>query len=315
MPFELRPSPGKGWGVFATRNLTPGDLIFEERPLFVVRKPHQCITELDVQAGFHQLPPRQKQQFLCLRDNGTREFTSMKEAFRENSFAVATNPPAHGLLIVLSRFNHSCLPNCKVPHDGVEKDQLHFYATKVIMAGEELTFCYNTDFELRTTQDRIQRLGFQCDCKACLSDTPFHQASEMRRALLRGLHYLTHGKDIDGPMPVSARPFLSDPEVKKAAEELRIPQSTRLIAVVLMGFLLEEEGLMDQFMFARLRPSVKSVAASFQTASNAHIAALVMAQASWLGRVCMAFKLYGKEDDADQEIAAKFKMAREAGLL
>lgn len=315
MPFELRPSPGKGWGVFATGNLTPGNLIFEERPLFVVRKPHKCITELDIQAGFHQLPPRQKQQFLYLRDNGTREFTSMEKAFREDSFAVATNPPAHGLFVVTSRFNHSCLPNCKVPDDGVEKDQLQLYATKAIKTGEELTFCYNTDFELRTAQDRAKRLGFQCGCKACLSGTLFHQASEMRRTLLRGLHYLTHGKDVDGPMPASSRPFLSDPEVKKAAEELSIPQSTRLIAVVMMGFLLEEEGLMDRFMFERLRPTVESVAASFQTASNSHIAALVVAQASWLGRVCMAFKLYGKEDEADQEISAKLRMARDAGLL
>ncbi|KAI7783514.1 hypothetical protein LA080_011643 [Diaporthe eres] len=256
---------------YRSLNIGPGDVL---KASFVVRKPHERITELDVQAGFHQLPPRQKQQFLCLRDNGTRAFTSMEKAFRENSFAVATNPPAHGLLIVLSRFNHSCLPNCKVPSDGPEKDQLQPYATMAVMAGEELTFCYNTDFELRTTQDRTQRLGFHV-----------------------------------------CAPVLGDPEVKKAAEELRIPQSTRLIAVVMMGFLLEEEDLMDQFMFERLRPSMKSVAALFQTASNARIAALVMAQSSWLGRVCMAFKLYGKEDGADQEIAAKLKMAREAGLL
>lgn len=315
MPFELRPSPGKGLGAFATRKIQTGDLILKERPLLVIRKPHEYITEADARSGFQKLPPREKHQFLSLLDNGARAFTSMKKALSENSFPVSTNPPAWGLLIVLSRFNHSCIPNCKVPELSAEQNQLQIYATRVIMPGEELTICYNPDFELRTTLDRHQQLRFKCDCKACQIGAPFQRVSDMRRALLRGLHYITHGKDMDGQRQVHARSILSDPGVKSAAEEFRIPLSTRFIATALMGYLLEEEGLLDHFMVERILPSMRSTAGTFKTRRNAKIAAIVMAQQTWLGKVCTAFRLYGKEDAADQEIAAALRGAREAGLL
>lgn len=137
----------------------------------------------------------------------------------------------------------------------------------------------------------------------------------MRRTLLRGLDYLTHGEDVDGPRPVSERTVLNDPQVRRAAEELRIPLSTRLIAHVLRGFLLEEEGLLDHLMVERVLPSVRVAAASFRTPSNVRMAAIVVTQKSWLGKVCAAFRLYGKEDDSDQEVAAGMRMAREAGCL
>lgn len=314
MPFELRPSHGKGWGAFATRKITPGELILEEKPLFAIRKSLKHITEFDVRAGFQRLSPYKKQQFLCLLDNGTRPFTSMQKAFKENSFCLAAHPLAHGLFVICSRFNHSCIPNCKIPfHEG--KTQSQAYATRVIMPGEELTMCYLPDFEMRTTGERIARLRFECDCKACSIGTSFQRISDMRRTLLRGLAYLTHGEDVDGPRPVSERPILNDPEVRRAAEELRIPLSTRLIAHVLRGFLLEEEGLLDHLRAETILPSVRVAAASFRTPSNARMAAIVVAQKSWLGKVCAAFRLYGKEDDGDQEVAAGMRMAREAGFV
>lgn len=110
-------------------------------------------------------------------------------------------------------------------------------------------------------------------------------------------------------------PYRDDPQVRREAEELRIPLSTRLIAHVLRGFLPEEEGLLDHLMVERILPSVRVAVASFRTPSNARMAAIVSARKSWLGKVCAAFRLYGKEDDGDQEVAAGMRMAREAGCL
>lgn len=293
----------------------PGDLIFEERPLFAIRKPLKQITEFDARAGFQRLSPYKKQQFLCLLENGTRPFTSMEKAFTENSFCMAAHPLVHGLFVILSRFNNSCIPNCKTPHEGLYKEQFQLYTTRVIMPGEELTICYLPDLEMRTAGERTKRLRFQCDCKACSIGTSFQRISDMRRTLLRGLAYLTHGEDVDGPGPVSERPILNDPQVRKAAEELRIPLSTRLIAHLLRGFLLEEEGLLDHSRAEHILTSVRVAVASFRTPSNARMAANVVAQVSWLGKVCAAFRLYGKEDDGDQEVAAGMRMAREAERL
>lgn len=92
VPFEFRPSQGKGWGAFATRKITPGDLIFEEEPLFAIRKPLKHITEVDVRAGLQRLSTYQKHQFMCLLDNITRPFTSMEKAFKESSFFLAVDP-------------------------------------------------------------------------------------------------------------------------------------------------------------------------------------------------------------------------------
>lgn len=299
----------------------PGDPIFKERPLFVIRKPAQFITEFDVLSEFQKLPRQEKQQFLYLRDNGATAYTSMATAYKWNSFGLSVSPQlsvspeAHGLFIVLSRFNHSCIPNCTAPQDTSEKDQQQICAIRAIMPGEELTFCYHSTFQYWSTKDRAQIMDFKCDCKACLIGTPFQQASDMRRALLRGLHYLTHGKDIDGPDILSAGSVLSDPGMKKAAEELRIPLSTRFIATVLKGFLLEEEGLLDPVVLQTLWIVTLRAGASFKTRRNAQIAAIAVAQKSWLGMVCTAFRLYGKKDEADEEVAAELQSVRGAEVL
>lgn len=321
VPFELMPSPGKGWGAFATRKLMPGDLIFEEKPLLVVRKPLRDVTDSDVLSELLQLPPPERQQFLDLRENGAAAYTSMAKAYKWNSFGLSVTPKLsvniqeHGVFIVLSRINHSCIPNCTAPQYNSQKDKQQIYALKTIMAGEELTFCYHSTFQYWSAKDRAQILDFQCDCKACHIGISFQQASDMRRTLLRGLHYLTHGQDIDGPDRLSAGPVLSDPELRRAAAELRIPLSTRFIATVLRGFLLEEEGLMDRFQIGVLRTTIQDMGASFKTRGNAQIAAAVTAQRSWLGMVCTAFKLYGKEDEADQEIAAQLQSIRRVLVL
>ncbi|KAF4627660.1 hypothetical protein G7Y89_g10494 [Cudoniella acicularis] len=335
-PFELKPSsPGKGWGAFATRKISQGALIFREKPLFVIRKPHQDITEGDVQAAFQQLTPSEKQQFLCLRDdNASRPFIYMTEACAENSFAIATsnsstssniNPATtfHGLFLLHSRFNHSCVPNSKIPTNstasgGETTDTIASFATRDIVAGEEITFCYNSDFEGRTRRERHEALRFTCDCRACLPGTSFQQPSDARRRLIRGLQYLTLGVDLDGRKQPddnnnnsSASPttvIIADPDLKKAAEEFRIPISNRFIYNLLVVYLLEEEGLLDDFMSERLVPGIVLMVAWFGTESNARIARLAMARETWVERVCVAFALYGRADRADDDVALMLRM-------
>lgn len=273
--FELKPSPGKGWGAFATKRIRRGAVILRERPLFVIRKPHQKITEQDVQTAFQRLAPADKQRFLCLRDNASLPFTYMSDAMAENSFEVhpeGSSLPAHGAFLLLSRFNHSCIPNSKVPFSAAETEEtLTIFAVRDIAAGEEITFCYNSDLQCRTRHERHRRLRFICDCGACLVGTSFQQASDMRRTLIRGLQYLTLGQDVDGLRRSSALQIIVDPELKKAAEEFSISLSSRLIYYLLMMFLLEQEGLMDEFMVERMLPGIQKTSSWFATESNAII--------------------------------------------
>jgi hypothetical protein len=126
-------------------------MILREKPLFVIRKPHEEIAEEDIRRAVWQLVPIEKEQLLLLRDTASKCFTNMIEAFAENSFATsnsiipqANEPPIHGLFLLLSRFNHSCIPNSKFP--STDGEVIACFATKDIAAGEEITFCYNLDF-------------------------------------------------------------------------------------------------------------------------------------------------------------------------
>lgn len=312
-PFELKPSPGKGWGAFATRRIERGTLILREKPLFVIQKPEGTITEKDVFTAFQQLTPSEKQLFHCLRNNASTPFVFKLHALCENSFALPnsirpTDPPFHGLFLLHSRFNHSCIPNAKVPIAATEI--IEIFATRDIVAGEEITFCYNTGFEYRIRHDRHQELRFVCECKACLPDTPFQRLSDMRRTLIRGLQYLTKGVDIDGQRQSSASPIIIDRKLKKAAENFSIPLSNRLIYNLLIMSLLEDEGLMDDFVAERVNPGILEMVSLFRTESNARIASLAMKQETALGKFCVAFRLYGKSDVGDHIVTLQLRRLR-----
>jgi hypothetical protein len=287
----------------------------EERPLFVIRKQHEKITEEDVRTAIRKLVSSEKQQLLYLRDNASRPFTHMTQMFAENSFAISNSitpqtngPPIHGLFLLHSRLNHSCMPNSKIP--STDGEIITSYATKDIVAGEEITFCYNPDFECRTRHERHQALRFICDCKACLTGNPIQQLSDMRRTLIRVLQYLTLGVDLDGQRQGPASLMIFDPKLKRAAEDLSIPLSARLVYNLLIVCLLEGEGLLDKFMVDRLNPSILQMAAVFETKSNARIARLAITQDTWLEKFCIASRLYGREDAADHSIAVGLRMLR-----
>ena len=312
-PFEIRPSPGKGWGAFARKPIGRGSIILAEKPLFIIWKPHELIAEVDVQAAFQKLAPNQKQQFLCLRDHASRPFTSMEEAFSEKSFALpvpfGNGISVHGLFLLLSRFNHSCIPNTKIPLP--KKGTVTSFATRDIVAGEEITFCYETNFEGKTRHERHQALRFVCDCRACRINTPFQQLSDMRRTLIRGLQYLKCGRDIHG---CALPPIIFDPKVRQAAERFEFPLSARLIHDLFIMALLEEEELLDDFMVEGLRPAMMRVTTAFEIPSNASIARLAMTQGTWLGKFCTALGLDGRADVADRSVSEKLRKVTGRGV-
>ena len=126
--------------------------------------------------------------------------------------------------------------------------------------------------------------------------------------MLRGLQYLTLGVDLNGERQGSASPIIVDSRLRKAAEDFSIPLSARLIYNLLVVFLLEEEGLLDDFMVERLNPGILLTSAWFQTESNARIARQAMAQDTWLGKLYVACELYGRGDVADHDVAVALRM-------
>jgi hypothetical protein len=198
---------------------------------------------------------------MCLRDNASRPFSYTTDALAENSFRISKSPPAHGVFLLHSRFNHSCIPSSKIPETGTETIQS--FAIRNIVPGEEITFCYK-DFECRTARDRHRELRFMCDCRACLIGTPFQQLSDMRRTLIRGLQYLMLGVDLDGQRHGSSSPLIVDRNLKRVAEDLSIPISSRLIYQLLAMILVDDEGLLDDFRLERMKPGILPVSNGFE---------------------------------------------------
>jgi SET domain-containing protein len=298
-PFQLKPSPGKGWGVFATRKIKQGEVILTERPLFTIRQSIEKITEKDLLMAALQLEPHEKEQFLLLRDNGNASspFLSMGHAFHENSWLVSENPQIRGLCLLHSRFNHSCIPNSKVPlHSG---EMVTSFATRDIAPGEELTICYYAELKGMTRQERHKDLEFICDCKACQPGSLFQQLSDMRRTLIRGLNFLTIGVDPIGDR-LESSPIIFNQKLRKEVQEFGIPLSVKLIYELLTMYLLEEEGLMDAFVVERCNPAILHTSTLFKTESNARIARLAVAQETWLEKLRVALRLDGREDAGDR---------------
>jgi hypothetical protein len=228
-------------------------VILEEQPLCIIRKSPSDLTDQDVKVAFRQLPPSQLAQLKLLRDNGSNKFTSFRQLYMQNCFGFhdSDNPDgifvASGFFILRSRFNHSCLPNSSSPTAADVDDGLVLTATRDIPAGDEITFCYHGDFEGKTRLERQEclDLGPGCDCKACRPGTTFQRASDMRQRLIRGLLYMIEGADTDGS---KSGWLITDSNLRETAENFEIPVSSRIVYNHFIAFLLEEEGLMDDFM-------------------------------------------------------------------
>lgn len=193
------------------------------------------------------------------------------------------------------------MPNSKVPE--VTGHVIKSFAMRDIEVGEEILFCYEAGFESKLAHDRHQRLRFVCHCKACVPGTLFCQLSALRRTLVRGLRYLTNGGDLDHHTGI-----ITDVQLRISAETFAIPFGNRLFYLMLTMVMLEEEGLLDELLKARMEPGISFVAKAFTTESNVKIVKVAMAQMTWQGKMMVAMRLYGKKDAADEIMANFFRM-------
>ncbi|KAE8556600.1 hypothetical protein EYB25_001302 [Talaromyces marneffei] len=329
-PIELRPTPGKGWGLFATRDIQRGSLIMKERALFVIQKASENITEQDISNAVKKLGDPQKHILACLSGNKPRKLSNglmssgplkLARIWGENCFSLETGVEQRlfgnyieekrwGLFPCHSRFNHSCQENAFVPESqsepGVGRNSTSSFAVRDIAAGEEITIGYQNGFHSHTMDERRRLLTFECRCTVCdraSKDRNFRQVSDMRRRLMRGLVYLLDSIDenseYDDDNSPHFKPVICDPVMRKAADNCDFPLSTRLIYDLLLVALKEAEGVLDAEGAAYTWTHVWRRANSFGTAENRRIAKLDVQQKTWSERLGMAFQLDGRADAAD----------------
>lgn len=298
-PFEIRLSPGKGLGAFATKDIEATSCVLREEPLFVILKPESAINVNDVETAFSSLTKAQKQQFLRMGVSANRSFVSKFDTFMRNRFNVGKSldvePDGQGMYLLCTRFNHSCVPNAATiigsPPSILKYDQA-IYAIKHIARGEEIAITYDASFDYLTTEMRRSSglWDFVCNCRACNVTDPFHHVSDMRRALLRGLYYLLTGVDPAGckgrkiPVTREAEKGKLSPEIWHLVKMESKHAEKIMMWSTLAGYAAEAEGL----AFRASEHFKNAVAAVWHLSGADPVAG--MQEADWSNAVLLAYK-------------------------
>lgn len=205
--YRLHYMPSKGYGLVATRDIEPSELIVAEEPLLKV----PLTKEGDLVGQFNA----EKQEFICpslilalnqLADNDLFKFFSLADScsrfiaeehgvsdyktggktncgiIKTNSFFVdfpgdkgACSGQYLALFATIARLNHSCQPNCNHYWSG---SQFNVRTIKSVKKGEELCISYmsplqRSDFHTKISRRKIlqDEFGFFCNCPLCADDT------------------------------------------------------------------------------------------------------------------------------------------------
>jgi len=164
--YAIRPISDKGLGAVAVRNIACGTMVIEETPSILFA--FGSAAEESVRNQFHAHSALEKETIMALQTSRADTKATLHGIIKNNGVGVRSNIHDCALCVTISRFNHSCAPNCEHSwHETLGKVRL--YATRDVLAGEELTYSYINPFlsraqRLRQLQDHW---GFTCACKAC----------------------------------------------------------------------------------------------------------------------------------------------------
>ncbi|KDR74752.1 hypothetical protein GALMADRAFT_280151 [Galerina marginata CBS 339.88] len=202
--YEIQSTPGMGLGVFATRDIKSGDLVFSERPLLVsprnigvlgipytegsdmkayrAKMMFEWEKQLEIAVG--RMTPENQVAFKSLINNHTEDGSGpLLGIIRTNGYGaddlfdgemkLPGNPTAYSCVINIgSRINHSCMPN--VTHNfNLASFSFQFVAERDITAGEQLFISYcELDQTAAERKAELAPYEFVCVCPACANATP-----------------------------------------------------------------------------------------------------------------------------------------------
>ncbi|KAH8784313.1 hypothetical protein BGZ57DRAFT_925311 [Hyaloscypha finlandica] len=200
---EISSSPGKGRGLFATRDMEAGEVIMAEKSFCIVwANEEEALTSMTYDfrddrirvfpAGLCKAVvrrlidnPSQVSKFLDLYGDyrGTKskgqsgrdgdwgkaiDVFQVHDVVARNAFGPDPRSASTGLWILASYINHSCLPNSEKEYVG---DLMLLRATRSIASGEEILHAYDLSSDYDARVEALMRTwGVSCDCKLCVAD-------------------------------------------------------------------------------------------------------------------------------------------------
>ena len=183
---SVEPVPGKGLGVRASRDFSPGEEIITEAVTL------HCARHLELEARgptvdqarqiyqiYNRLTTVNKirvKKLFCLGER------SILNIFSTNSFTLSSK--YCGLFVKIARINHACDPNACYNNKGSLEKVVT--AVKNIKKGEEITISYITNnWDVRSErQQALSSWGFSCGCAVCgLSGERLVTNDSLRRSI------------------------------------------------------------------------------------------------------------------------------------
>ena len=195
-------SAGKGFGVFAARDLLPGERLVSESPLVHWESPRADGNSFDkLERSFKALDPARRAAFWAFGQSSDvyGETLSFKGTWLTNALPIVYDgqPTAQaqssdgssgeaGVFRTLSRFNHACAPSCHYCWNS-KLQQMTVHVLRAVPRGEELTISYlAASGRVRGERQRLlQRdFGFTCACARCaLSGGALARSETLQRAI------------------------------------------------------------------------------------------------------------------------------------
>ena len=162
--------PGKGLGVLAERDFSPGEEIISESVTILCSRGRGVETgsptaeqARQIYQNYNRLSSVDKFRVKSLYCMGER---SILNIFSTNSFTITSK--YCGLFVKISRINHACDPNACYNNNGSLEKVVT--ALREINKGEEITISYITNnWDVRSERrSALSSWGFTCQCAVCL---------------------------------------------------------------------------------------------------------------------------------------------------
>jgi hypothetical protein len=218
--YTLTEIPGKGFGAIALRDIMPGELIMEEKPIITISSkkgwftPSESYSEARVETEIEKLSDYDQDRFYALHgfmghncefddrdlsstgvdDTSLSKKTNLKLPpiiiYRTNAYPAG--PGKSGLFPLISRLNSHCTPN--VHYNWNENTgSSTIYSVSKISKGDEIVNCYIGLYIPRLERMRYLwgNFGFSCSCKTCSLTGEEQEESDKRRITLESLEEMT----------------------------------------------------------------------------------------------------------------------------
>ncbi|KAI0356426.1 SET domain-containing protein [Trametes cingulata] len=214
VPVKVMKLPGKGMGVVAARNISQGELVLRERPLFVV--PHKVTMSPGalLLSSLATLSPAQRASFYNLSyvnfpvgvQEGTPRYQEELALAIFQTNAVSAGSQGVGIFPRMARLNHGCSSAFNVVYTWRDDESvLVVHALKPVREGEELLTTYTNTKRPRHVRKEFLRehYGFDCQCAVCslpedlsaLSDERLTAMTDLYARFSSWQHEAVSGKD------------------------------------------------------------------------------------------------------------------------